>query len=139
MRRAIRHGRLLGANKPFLFEMVQTVRQLMGGAYPELLEASASRVPEIVLAEEKRFLQTLDIGLRKLEEELRRLIRDHPTRERLRGQLMRALYLNGQQAEALEVYRDFRSVLRDELGYGDAEIDELRQAGVIDRRSEPRG
>ena len=73
MRRAIRHGRLLGANKPFLFEMVQTVRQLMGGAYPELREASVSRVPEIVLAEEKRFLQTLDIGLRKLEEELRPL------------------------------------------------------------------
>jgi alanyl-tRNA synthetase len=73
MRRAIRHGRLLGANKPFLFEMVETVRQLMGGAYPELLEASADRVPDIVLAEEKRFLQTLDIGLRKLEEELRPL------------------------------------------------------------------
>jgi alanyl-tRNA synthetase len=73
MRRAIRHGRLLGASKPFLFEMVQTVRQLMGGAYPELLEAGAARVPEIVLAEEKRFLQTLDIGLRKLEDELRPL------------------------------------------------------------------
>ncbi len=73
MRRAIRHGRLLGAQKPFLLEMVQTVRQLMGGAYPELTEASASRVPEIVLAEEKRFLQTLDIGLRKLEDELRPL------------------------------------------------------------------
>jgi alanyl-tRNA synthetase len=73
MRRAIRHGRLLGAQKPFLYEMVQTVRQLMGKAYPELTDASASRVPEIVLAEEKRFLQTLDIGLRKLEEELRPL------------------------------------------------------------------
>jgi len=74
MRRAIRHGRLLGANKPFLFEMVQTVRKLMGGAYPELLELGASRVPEIVLSEEKRFLQTLDIGLRKLEDELRPLL-----------------------------------------------------------------
>jgi alanyl-tRNA synthetase len=73
MRRAIRHGRLLGANKPFLFEMVQTVRKLMGGAYPELLDASAARVPEIVLSEEKRFLQTLDIGLRKLEDELQPL------------------------------------------------------------------
>ena len=73
MRRAIRHGRLLGAQQPFLYEMVQTVRQLMGKAYPELTDASASRVPEIVLAEEKRFLQTLDIGLRKLEEELRPL------------------------------------------------------------------
>ena len=73
MRRAIRHGRLLGAQRLFLFEMVQTVCQLMGAAYPELIEPSASRVPEIVLAEEKRFLQTLDIGLRKLEEELRPL------------------------------------------------------------------
>jgi alanyl-tRNA synthetase len=73
MRRAIRHGRLLGATKPFLFELVQTVRDLMGDAYPELREPAAERVPEIVLAEEKRFGHTLDIGLRKLEEELRPL------------------------------------------------------------------
>jgi alanyl-tRNA synthetase len=73
MRRAIRHGRLLGATKPFLFELVQTVRELMGGAYPELLEPAASRVPEIVQAEEVRFGRTLDIGLRKLEDELRPL------------------------------------------------------------------
>jgi alanyl-tRNA synthetase len=70
IRRAIRHGRLLGAAKPFLSEMVQTVRGLMGGAYPELLEPSAARVPEIVLAEEKRFSNTLDIGLKKLEAHL---------------------------------------------------------------------
>ena len=73
MRRAIRHGRLLGATKPFLFELLQTVRDLMGDAYPELREPAAERVPEIVLAEEKRFGHTLDIGLRKLEEELRPL------------------------------------------------------------------
>jgi alanyl-tRNA synthetase len=74
MRRAIRHGRLLGATKPFLSDMVQTVRELMGGAYPELLEPTAARVPEIVLAEEKRFGHTLEIGLKKLEEELRECI-----------------------------------------------------------------
>jgi len=73
MRRAIRHGRLLGATKPFLQEMVVTVRELMGVAYPELLEPSADRVPDIVLAEEIRFGRTLDIGLRKLEEELKPL------------------------------------------------------------------
>jgi alanyl-tRNA synthetase len=73
MRRAIRHGRLLGANKPFLAEMVGTVRQIMGTAYPELLEPAADRVPEIVLAEEERFGHTLDVGLRKLEEELQPL------------------------------------------------------------------
>jgi alanyl-tRNA synthetase len=73
MRRAIRHGRLLGATKPFLHEMVVTVRELMGEAYPELLAPSADRVPDIVLAEEIRFGRTLDIGLRKLEEELKPL------------------------------------------------------------------
>jgi alanyl-tRNA synthetase len=73
MRRAIRHGRLLGANKPFLSEMVQTVRDLMGDAYTELREAAAARVLEIVLAEENRFGHTLDIGLRRLEEELKPL------------------------------------------------------------------
>ena len=73
MRRAIRHGRLLGATKPFLSEMVGAVRKIMGGAYPELLEPAADRVPEIVLAEEERFGHTLDIGLRKLEEELKPL------------------------------------------------------------------
>ena len=73
MRRAIRHGRLLGATKPFLADMVVTVRKLMGGAYPELLEPAADRVPEIVLAEEKRFRHTLDTGLARLEEELKPL------------------------------------------------------------------
>jgi alanyl-tRNA synthetase len=73
MRRAIRHGRLLGATKPFLQEMVVTVRELMRQAYPELLEPAADRVPDIVLAEEIRFGRTLDIGLRKLEEELKPL------------------------------------------------------------------
>ena len=65
MRRAIRHGRLLGAANPFLAEMVSTVRDLMGGAYPELCEPNAARVPEIVLAEEKRFAQTLGLGEEK--------------------------------------------------------------------------
>jgi alanyl-tRNA synthetase len=73
IRRAIRHGRLLGATRPFLAEMVRAVRELMSGAYPELLEHSAARVPEIVLSEERRFGQTLDIGLRRLEDELRPL------------------------------------------------------------------
>ncbi len=75
IRRAIRHGRLLGADNPFLSEMVQTVRQLMSSAYPELLEPSAARVPDIVLSEEKRFGQTLDIGLKKLDDLIRESVK----------------------------------------------------------------
>jgi alanyl-tRNA synthetase len=73
MRRAIRHGRLLGATKPFLSELVQTVRDLMGDAYPELREAAATRVPEIVLAEENRFGHTIAVGLRELDQQLHSL------------------------------------------------------------------
>jgi alanyl-tRNA synthetase len=67
MRRAIYHGRLLRATKPFLSDMVLSVRNLMGDAYPELRDATAARVPEIVLSEERRFASTLDKGLKEWE------------------------------------------------------------------------
>jgi alanyl-tRNA synthetase len=67
MRRAISHGGLVGATKPFLHEMVRTVRDLMGDAYSELREAAAARVPEIVLAEERRFANTLERGADELQ------------------------------------------------------------------------
>jgi alanyl-tRNA synthetase len=68
MRRAIRHGALLGANEPFLFDMVVDVTLSLGRAYPELLEPPAARVPEIVLSEEKRFRHTVAVGAKKLDE-----------------------------------------------------------------------
>ena len=69
IRRGIRHGRLLGQNKPFLHDMVYAVRDLMKDAYPELME-TADRVAKTVLAEETRFANTLDIGLKKLDDDL---------------------------------------------------------------------
>ena len=70
MRRAIRHGRLLGQEKPFLFEMVYAVRDLMQGAYPELID-SAKRVARVVEAEEQQFDRVLKIGLTRLDEEMK--------------------------------------------------------------------
>ena len=69
IRRAIRHGRLLGQEKPFLFEMVYAVRDLMKDAYPELME-STNRVVETIKGEETRFAHVMDVGLGRLEDEL---------------------------------------------------------------------
>jgi alanyl-tRNA synthetase len=69
VRRAITHGRLLGQTKPFLYEMVFAVGDLMENAYPELKE-TAQRVSQNVLAEESRFAHTLDVGLSRLEDDL---------------------------------------------------------------------
>jgi alanyl-tRNA synthetase len=66
MRRAIRHGRLVGQEKPFLHQMVFAVRDEMKGAYPELLNA-AERVAKIVLQEEQQFGRVLSAGSAKFD------------------------------------------------------------------------
>jgi alanyl-tRNA synthetase len=73
MRRAIRHGRLNGAEEPFLWQMVSAVTDLMATAFPELRE-SEERVVETTLAEEKRFAHTLRLGLLRLEKDQSRLL-----------------------------------------------------------------
>jgi alanyl-tRNA synthetase len=70
LRRAIRHGRLLGQEKPFFHQLISTVSELMHEAYPELAR-SAAQVSSIVLEEENRFARSLDLGLKHLEALLR--------------------------------------------------------------------
>ncbi len=67
IRRAIRHGLLLGVQKPFLHEMVGAVVTAMGLAYPDLRE-SAERVTRTILSEETRFSRTLS-AWRAMEED----------------------------------------------------------------------
>ena len=59
LRRGIRHGRLLGQEKPFMHEMVLAVRDEMAVAYPELKE-TAERVAKVVLAEELQFARVMN-------------------------------------------------------------------------------
>ncbi len=66
LRRGIRHGRLLGQEKPFLYQMVYAVRDLMQGAYPELKD-SADRVAKVIEAEEKQFDRVLEVGSEQLD------------------------------------------------------------------------
>ncbi len=73
LRRGIRHGRLLGQEKPFMHEMVFAVRDEMQVAYPELKE-SAERVAKVVLAEEEQFARVISAALSRLEDQLSRLV-----------------------------------------------------------------
>ena len=86
--------------------------------YEPFAQAEIARLEELhITCLEERIEAELALGSASvLIAELRRLVNEHPVRERLRGQLMLALYRDGRQTEALEVYREFRSVLQEELG-----------------------
>ncbi len=73
LRRGIRHGRLLGQNDPFMYQMVYAVRDEMAGAYPELKE-SADRISKVVMAEERQFARVMETGLARLEQDFAPLL-----------------------------------------------------------------
>ncbi len=89
IRRALRHGRFLGLDKPFLHEVSVAVMESMNDAYPELLD-NKSYITEVILHEEERFNETLDFGLKLLSREIERL-RDSGSRE-IPGDLIFKLY-----------------------------------------------
>jgi DNA-binding SARP family transcriptional activator len=86
--------------------------------YEPFAQAAIGRLAELQLAaQEKRIEADLALGRHTdLIAELRTLVSEHPLRERLRAQLMLALYRSGRQAEALAEYQAGRRVLVDELG-----------------------
>jgi YVTN family beta-propeller protein len=95
--------------------------------YDEFAQPEAARLDELHLSlREQRIDAELALG-RHLDAvpELERLVAEHPLREHARAQLMTALYRSGRQAEALEVYREGRRLLVDELGLEPG--DELRE------------
>ncbi len=71
LRRAVRHGRLLGMDEAFLYRIVDSVVEIMGNPYPELREAY-NHVKNVIYNEEELFLKTLDRGL----DEFNRTVKD---------------------------------------------------------------
>lgn len=77
MRRAMRHAHLIGARDPLMHRLVPELIAEMGAAFPELGRANAL-ITETLYQEETRFRQTLDRGLKLLEEEVAQLQQDAP-------------------------------------------------------------
>ncbi len=73
IRRGLRHAKKLNAPTPFLSKMAGEVRSQMKEAYQEL-EESAARVARVLDEEERRFARTIDVGLKKLDEDLEALV-----------------------------------------------------------------
>ncbi len=69
VRRAIRHGYKLGKKTPFFHKLVKDLVQQMGTAYPNLA-ANESRITSVLKAEEERFFETLEIGMKILDDAL---------------------------------------------------------------------
>jgi alanyl-tRNA synthetase len=66
VRRAIRHGYLLGQKKPFFHKLVPDLVKLMGDAYPNMA-SQAERIASVLKAEEERFFETLEVGMSILD------------------------------------------------------------------------
>jgi len=69
LRRAARHGKLLGVNEPFLYQLAETVIAESRSAYPELAEKQ-DYIQKIIQVEEENFAKTIDAGMRILDEML---------------------------------------------------------------------
>ncbi|MCU0579511.1 MAG: alanine--tRNA ligase, partial [Desulfobacterota bacterium] len=89
LRRAARHGKVLGLDQPFLYRMTQAVAETMGDVYPEIRD-HLPMTRQVVQKEEERFLETLDFGLKLLYEEIDRLRQQGENR--VSGALMFKLY-----------------------------------------------
>jgi alanyl-tRNA synthetase len=123
-RRAVRHGKLLGINEPFMHRVCAVVIEEMKGAFPELQERSAI-IRELALEEEKRFRATLDRGLGLLEEEFERL--DETSDKLVAGAKVFQLYdTYGFPEDLTEIIADERGYKIDRDGY-ERELESARE------------
>ncbi len=125
LRRAVRHGRLLGRHEPFMAQTAAAVIHIMGDAYPHLLERR-EEILGAILREESQFARTLDAGTGQLETALVEL----PTSERVIGRPVETL-----PADAPVLSGDVAFRLHDTYGFPiDLTVELAAEYGVaVDR------
>ncbi len=126
IRRAITHGRLLGQERPFLYQMVPTVLEVTGQAYPEL-EESSERVSRAIQEEERRFAHTVDLGLHILYKKLGEIARTKLHREMVISPAVNAAFRRAESGQTDAELEDKRTRSRhsfDEIARAGAEIRE---------------
>ncbi|HEX2684980.1 MAG TPA: alanine--tRNA ligase [Kofleriaceae bacterium] len=123
-RRAVRHGTLLGIDKPFMHEVCREVVAEMGAHYPELTQ-HATTISNVALAEEKRFRQTLDQGVKLLEDEFAAMQKTGLVQ--VPGKAVFTLYDTfGFPDDLTEIIAGERGFTVDKLGFED-ELDKARK------------
>ena len=126
LRRAFRYGKVINYNQPFLYEIAPVVINLMKEVYPEIYKEE-NRICQVILAEEKRFQETLNIGIQildNLKEELKQKNKD-----KLSGRDAFKLY--DTYGFPLELTRD----ILEEDGYGIEEDDFKNEMKIQRERS----
>ena len=128
MRRAIRHGRLIGIEDEFLHRMGDRVADLMQDAYPELV-STRDYVSRVVRHEEQRFSSTLRIALDQLSDVLARLEPSGSHRGRLPGEVMFKFYdTYGLPLDLMQEIADENGLILDQEGF-DRRLTAQRERG----------
>jgi alanyl-tRNA synthetase len=128
MRRAIRHGLLLGIEEPFLFQMTGHVAELMKEAYPELL-TTREYVAKVVKNEEIRFSTTIRMAIDQLSDSLRKIQASHTTEQILPGEVMFKFYdTYGLPLDLMQEIAEEHQVGLDETGFSE-KLEAQRERG----------
>jgi len=123
-RRAVRHGKLLGIEKPFMHEVCARVISEMSGQYPDLVER-ASTIKDRALEEEKLFRRTLERGLGMLDTEFGRMAKTGE--KEVPGEKVFALYdTHGFPDDLTEIVANERGFGIDKAGF-EAELEKARK------------
>jgi alanyl-tRNA synthetase len=140
LRRAARHGQMLGFNEPFLTQVLPTVIEVMGDQYPELVKRR-NAIMKITLQEEERFQKTLKSGSAMLED----LVADLKAKGKTQIPGAEAFKLHDTYGFALELTRDYArefGMTVDEAGFRKAMDEQAERSratskiGAVDDKGE---